>query len=86
MPWEIPLQMDAQREEIGDDHNLRCTPLHQPADGFRQAGIAEFEKRCFDEIELAVPGQPGGKLAHGFVGCLNARPVGENGNAGHSQS
>ena len=47
--------MDAEVRKQVDHHLRRLRPI-QAANRFGQTGIAEFEKRCFDEIELAVAG------------------------------
>src|ERR1017187_308223 len=75
---QVPLQVQAGSEEVGDDDDALHETSDQQICGFFQTGTAEFQEGGFDDRGVARACEVGGGHTDGLVGRLDSGSVGED--------
>ncbi len=81
-PWQVPLQVQAQGQEIGNDDDAPDPLGRQAPNHLFEARLSAVEERRLDSFVLAGDSQLAGDFSHGNVGRFNARTVSEDNERG----
>lgn len=72
---KVPLQVDSERQKVGNDQDSRGAPPNERANSLLQVRRTLLQERWFDVIVAARPGQASRNHTDRFVRGRNARPV-----------
>ena len=80
-PGQVTLQVQTERQEVGNDDDPSDALSGQPSGSFFQAGLAQFQKGGFDVLVASGARKVGGYRTNGLIGRLNPGTVGKDDNA-----